>query len=1033
MTPEQTLIQQISQIIENGLLEKNALLEDYAVQYAELCAAVNTRLLRCADFLEKDLLSEAMYSAHQAPDLLVLVSIVQFPFAKKWHNICMDLELTQPPLLHTEVVEKLQKANISEIDLKPLLQMFRKYIYQHQHREALEVLREIRSQDPKNTNWIDNLRILEEEELPEWLEKLKQALAKKDMAQLKVIDAELQHPQRVAKAPEESMQKLRYALLSERRTDLLAEGNALMEDMKHQLTSDSEKGVQKLLSRIAEMEKDEAFTERPERWKQMHADADHFIQKVEKEQSELKAHEIAEQEFKDLLESGKATDLDLRQALARLQEDEYPVNELLVSQMNEQLAERGKNRNLRIKSVVCTVVGVVIFLCIMGGFWFNKSKQNHLFQVKLNKIKTMVKLEQLSEADALLNDIQREYPKNFEKTEIIRLQKVIETKQQKIAENKKLTSMLWAEMLLAEKNLFNISDAQARAWQDRAAVLSWTLDEQMKLKEWQSAWLRQKKLRVQDSNSFIRQLNLKIKSIMENNQGVVNNELLPEIKDLQNEIQEVRSKAIYADEALRLSLDQQFLKLKAWANDISMTLAANAAQEKAQQEKIENLKKLQQKLPEFLLPTDLNPFFDKMQSLLSLNELKFNNLYGKISEQREQQSSAFLLHDFQDIKFPMDSDMEKKLQSCLQNQAKNTVWESDLRNVLAWDKKQRDARASFPEILAEQPEMFQLYQMKYRKKGDEDWKMLYMPKLLSHRMEIQKFLVGGGRPVQEHLMRYMLYWGNVYFWQNDMDKPMLTHTSKIFTNGLNSMEYEVAPPFTRDEDNLCPQGKFLMQTVTEAADVSELNFFLLKKIEFLQKTEKIGIVPGFWLQKRLIHFVQDHLPLDIPKITKAVSQYDVIDTNIPWMNLNHPDVVKAQKQIKSAGIILTDIDAIIEQTKLQRALYLQSLNFKPHCIGGLFLTDGFLALRRNNSMEKISELWVLFTDATRGLPKWVLLSEDGKKLDPDVLKRCLAGQPVFAPIISTLEWRRQNAALLIKYWAQLQQPSSWPANAWKKP
>ncbi len=63
MTPEQNLIQQITRVIENNQLEKNSLLEEMAAQYSELCSEVNTRLLRCAEYLQKGLLSEAVYEA----------------------------------------------------------------------------------------------------------------------------------------------------------------------------------------------------------------------------------------------------------------------------------------------------------------------------------------------------------------------------------------------------------------------------------------------------------------------------------------------------------------------------------------------------------------------------------------------------------------------------------------------------------------------------------------------------------------------------------------------------------------------------------------------------------------------------------------------------------------------------------------------------------------------------------------------------------------------------------------------------------
>ena len=69
MTPEQQLVQQIIQVINSNQLEGNVLLMDYSEQFAEMCRSANERLMRCNDYLDKGMRSEAIYEAHTQPDL----------------------------------------------------------------------------------------------------------------------------------------------------------------------------------------------------------------------------------------------------------------------------------------------------------------------------------------------------------------------------------------------------------------------------------------------------------------------------------------------------------------------------------------------------------------------------------------------------------------------------------------------------------------------------------------------------------------------------------------------------------------------------------------------------------------------------------------------------------------------------------------------------------------------------------------------------------------------------------------------------
>lgn len=277
MTPEQNLIQQLSKILENRQLDNQALLEELAEQYAELCSLVNTRLQRSAEYLHKGLLSEAVYEAHSAPNLLELAALVQFEHAKRWAVVCDDLGLRKPPLLHTETLEELRQACMQEKGLQPLLREFRRLVYQGLQAEAIPVLRKIRQADPDNSSWQSNLQTFEEADLPNWLEKAQLALQQDDLAQLRQVYAELSHPQRVVPAPPEILRRLNRALQAEKAAELKLEGENLLRRLQEAMQKQDLASLSRLLPRGQDLEGEEAFYQQPEGWAQCLQEAEELL------------------------------------------------------------------------------------------------------------------------------------------------------------------------------------------------------------------------------------------------------------------------------------------------------------------------------------------------------------------------------------------------------------------------------------------------------------------------------------------------------------------------------------------------------------------------------------------------------------------------------------------------------------------------------------------------------------------------------------------------------------------------------------
>jgi len=181
MIPEQQLIQNIVELLDNGQLERNPVLEEFAEQYAELCQDIVTRLQRCSEYLDRGMRSEAVHEATTAPSLLELVPVVRFPELRKWGNLVTDLGLAAFPQIPMDIVERLRKECATEEGLAPLLKEYRRLVYQGDRGNSIRVLRELRQRDPDNPSWPQNLRPLEEATLPGTLHEADEALAAQDL------------------------------------------------------------------------------------------------------------------------------------------------------------------------------------------------------------------------------------------------------------------------------------------------------------------------------------------------------------------------------------------------------------------------------------------------------------------------------------------------------------------------------------------------------------------------------------------------------------------------------------------------------------------------------------------------------------------------------------------------------------------------------------------------------------------------------------------------------------------------------------
>ncbi|MFA6929548.1 MAG: hypothetical protein WCT05_04420 [Lentisphaeria bacterium] len=1014
MTPEQNLIQQITRVIENHQLEKNSLLEELAAQYAELCSITNTRLLRCSEYLQKGLLSEAVYDAKIAPDLLELASLVQFDLAKKWQVICEDLELSKAPLLHTEVIEQLRTACIKEKELQPLLREFRSLIYQGLSNQAIGVLRKIRALDPDNSSWIANLQTYEEAELPFWLGKAHQALENMDLPGLRDIHAELTHPQRVVAPPPAILQQLKRALLSEKASDLSLEADNMLNRLQEEISRSNVSAVRQILEQGEKMESKEAFYRRPEVWDEQLSMASAWLEKEDKENRLQSEFEEEIKQVKAILNSDPFTENELKHAWNHLQNWGRPFPEELQKKVEVTLAslqEQRLTRRRHRQQFLAAVVFVVLLAAGWGAVKYQKKRQLQRIQEELELDYRNAKF---SEMQQKLENLQHYKPRFFQAVEIQNISSKLASALSERGERTRLAHQYLADLEEIQRQGYQRSEDDVLAFLAEAEKLILTETEKAAISNWKMAWLAWKTGQRRESNAVLQRVCNQFRVA----RGAVQNANDPDFDLEQQKIQELRllfqsvlPHLPRAEDIFKADYQQCMTQLEDWQGDLQLRQQQMAEQDSRRQEKQQQFAQLTREI--FAALPNLQLYRKRLEQLQEFHQGKMPLEYLSVLGNLEQQSRALALQNFSMRTFPCLPQQENDLRSFLAEggSALGSVWEADLRKCQEYLDKRQQVLRKIRMLALEQERMFQVYVIEIRKKDAVDWSPLYVPSLPSSR-----------EVADNKGNTYTLYWGNMYHVEAADEEPVETHTSKVFPDGLNSREYDVKIG-RKPQDCLSSQGKFLMNFIMDAQHQTELDCYLLEALQKLKDPAlEMELIPRTWLQKRLLNFLADNYADAIPESLEWVTVINKIDTNVPWMNPKHPQMLAAMASIREAGRFYPDLQGVVARLQWNRELLARALSRRIQCVGAL-QRDEKGNLAPFLCVPVSGQLWVLATPSLHSPAYWQILSDDGGNLLPEVLRNAYQGQLIFAPQASSFPALQLPAEQI-----GINIPHSWPSN-----
>ncbi len=986
MTPEQNLIQQISRVIENNQLEKNSLLEELAAQYSELCTEVNTRLLRCEEYLQKGLLSEAVYEARLAPDLLELASLLQFELSRKWRVICDDLELSKAPLLHTEVLEKLRSACGKEKELQPLLREFRRLIYQGLQHEAIDVLRKIRAADPDNSSWQANLQTYEEAELPLWLEKSQHALESTDLPALREIYAELTHPWRVVSAPQEILKRLQRSLLSEKAADMMLEAENMLNRLSEDLSGKQLGTVRQLLEQASKMELEDAFYRRPDNWDEQISYARAWLEKEEKEASLQAEFEQEIKQIRDLLKSDAFSEDELRHAWGHLQSWGRPLPEELQRGIEESLSvlrEKRLRRKRQRKQLASAVIALLLFIAVWSLYSFLQDRQLRRITGELERDYARA---QFTEMKLKLENLQQYKPRFYQAGEVQSYVRKLESALSERGERARLAENYLSGLEDIRRLGYQRSDDEIQAYLAAADQLILTDQEKAVIAAWKAGFQAWKSGQRRESNAVLQRIC---------NQFRAARSSLPLGKEADFEFEERKLQEMRvlfqsalphlnrAEDLFKADYQQCAAQLDAWQGDLQQRRQQKGEQDSLAQQKQQQEASLVRDL--FQALPDLQQYRRQLEQLRNFHAGTMPVEFAAALEHIEPQSRALVLQNFSMHSFPCLPQQESEMRAFMDGDAPGSVWETDLRKCLAYLDKHQQVLRKVRTLALDQERMFQVYVIEIRKKDTAEWSRLYVPALPSSREEQDK----KGNT-------YTLYWGNLFYAEADDEEPHETHTSKVFPGGLTSLQYDVKIG-RKAQDCLSNQGKFLLNFILNAQNGNELDIYILDALQNLRDPSMdMDLIPRTWLQKRLLNFLSEHYAEEVPESLAWAAAINKINTDVPWMNPKHPLLLAAAASIQQAGSFYPELAPVQKRLKFNRELLARALSRRVHCAGAIRIDEnGNKAAFFSKPVN--SELWILSTPSLHSPAFWQILSYDGKTLLPEILRNTWQGQLIFAP------------------------------------
>lgn len=330
--------------------------------------AANKRLRECDALLAEGHRSEAIQLAEQEPNLLEVVSILDFPELAEWNDFVAEIGITVTPELQIDIATDLNGAYSEDAPLERLLRKFRVMsLGRAPLRSRIDLLRQIAKRDLATVYWQEDLKSYEQARIRQLADESRDAVKNRDIATVRRLSDEIHNKPWAVKPDRRIVERLDKLMEQVRRMDAVRVVNKLTE----QLRAAKEDGNGSLARELASQweaaaakcdQTSDAFQEAKDEAAPMFR----WIRQLgEKEEEEREfANEV--KKFQKVLRSPSSTMPDIYRLYDRLEEyEDFEIPDAVLSKYEARIADFEKQQNKKkMMTIGGVAVGVLLVLVI---------------------------------------------------------------------------------------------------------------------------------------------------------------------------------------------------------------------------------------------------------------------------------------------------------------------------------------------------------------------------------------------------------------------------------------------------------------------------------------------------------------------------------------------------------------------------------------------------------------------------------------------------------------------------------------------
>ena len=199
---------------------------------AEIRSA-NKRLRECDALLAEGHRSEAIQLAEQEPNLLELVSVLDFPELPEWNDFVAELGLTVTPELQIDIATEINGAYSEDEPLDRLMKKIRVLsLARAPLRQRIDLLRKIAKRDPGTAYWADDVRSYEEVRIRQIADEAREAISTSNVASVRSLAEEIHKKPWSVKRDKRVVERIDKAMTEIKQLDALKKLQQLTQELK---------------------------------------------------------------------------------------------------------------------------------------------------------------------------------------------------------------------------------------------------------------------------------------------------------------------------------------------------------------------------------------------------------------------------------------------------------------------------------------------------------------------------------------------------------------------------------------------------------------------------------------------------------------------------------------------------------------------------------------------------------------------------------------------------------------------------------